>query len=425
MCPMETSWLQDHMPAVLRREFLGAELWSYVGILALVFIGLVVQRIVVYLVGNWVRRLVGFTRFRHLDTALHRADRPIGGLIMAMVFHVAFPELRFPARIDGLAAIAIQALAAYSGVWLAYRLIDVLTDFMRARAELSATRLDDQLVPLVGKSLKVFVSIVGGLFILQNLDVDVGSLLAGLGLGGLAIALAAKDTVANLFGSVMIFIDKPFQIGDTIVLNDMEGTVQEVGFRTSRIRTAYDSEVTLPNALVVSAMIDNHGRRKYRRYKTALGLTYDTPPEKVQAFCEGVRAILAAAPATRKDVYRVEFVSFGTSALEIEVVCFFSVTTTDEEQAARSHVNLEIMRLAAGLGVAFAFPTQTVHVETLAAAGSTRIPSHPAPDRVRLAETIDGFGPGGGQVRSAGVPLSRGWRPQPEPIEIPSDEPGP
>ena len=143
-------------------------------------------------------------------------------------------------------------------------------------------------------------------------------------------AKAAAQKLANLFGSVMIFIDKPFQIGDTIVLNGMEGTVEEVGFRTSRVRTAYDSQVTVPNGLVVNAMIDNHGRRKYRRYKTLLGLTYDTPPEKVQAFCEGVRAILAAAPATRKDLYRVEFIQFGACALEIEVTCFFAVTSTDD-----------------------------------------------------------------------------------------------
>jgi MscS family membrane protein len=416
---MGNSDLQERMPDMLRREFLGVELWSYIGILALIFIALLVQRLVVYLVGTWVRRLVGMTRFRYLERAMHKADKPIGGLVMAMVFHIGFPVLLFPVRVDRLCGIAVEALAAFSGVWLAYRLIDVLAEFMRARAEASATKLDDQLVPLVAKTLKVFVSVIGGIFILQNLDVDVGSLLAGLGLGGLAFALAAKDTVANLFGSVMIFIDKPFQIGDTIVLNGMEGTVEEVGFRTSRVRTAYDSQVTVPNGLVVNAMIDNHGRRKYRRYKTMLGLPYDTPPEKVQAFCEGVRAILAAAPATRKDLYRVEFIQFGACALEIEVTCFFSVATTDDELAARTHVNLEIMRLAHQLGIAFAFPTQTVHVET------TKIAVTSEPDRTLLTTTVDGFGPGGSQVRTSGVPLSRGWRAQPEVTEIPPGQTGP
>jgi MscS family membrane protein len=309
-------------------------------------------------------------------------------------------------------------------VWLAYRLIDVLSEFMQVRAEATASKLDDQLVPLISKTLKVFVSIIGGIFILGNLDVDVGSLLAGLGLGGLAFALAAKDTVANLFGSAMIFIDKPFQIGDTVVLNGVEGTIEEVGFRTSRLRTAYDSQVTMPNALVVNAMVDNHGRRKYRRYKTVLGLTYDTPPEKVQAFCEGVRAILAGMAAVRKDLYRVEFVQFGASALEIEIICFFTVTSTDDEMAARTQVNLEMMRLAAHLGVAFAFPTQTVHVDTLAAPGSTRVPPPHEPDRAQLTQVIDGFGPGGGLARGAGVPLSRGWRAQAEP-EPPEDAPKP
>ena len=123
---MGNSDLSERMPAMLRREFLGVELWSYIGILGLIFIALLTQRLVVYLVGTWVRRLVGMTRFRYLERAMHKADRPIGGLVMALVFHIGFPVLLFPARVDRLCGIAVEALAAFSGVWLAYRLIDVL-----------------------------------------------------------------------------------------------------------------------------------------------------------------------------------------------------------------------------------------------------------------------------------------------------------
>jgi len=356
------------MPETLRQEFLGVELWSYLGVLALLFIALIGQRIAIYLVGNWLRRLPGLSRFRRIEAALPRIDKPIGGLVLAVVFYTLFPVLAFPDDVNRVARIAIEGLAAYSGVWLAYRLIDVLSAFLAERAAATETKLDDQLVPLVTKSLKVFVSIIGGIFILQNLDVDVGSLLAGLGLGGLAIALAAKDTVANLFGSVMIFVDKPFQIGDWIVLEGMEGTVEDVGFRTSRIRTFYDSQVTVPNALMVNAMVDNYGRRKYRRYKTVLGLTYDTPPETVLEFCAGVRELIQQSPETRKDVYRVEFIQFGASALEIEMLCFLAVKDSNQEMEVRTRLNVDIMRLAVRLGASFAFPTQTIHVETLATA---------------------------------------------------------
>jgi small-conductance mechanosensitive channel len=128
------------------------------------------------------------------------------------------------------------------------------------------------------------VIVAGALFSLQNFDVDVGSVLAGLGIGGLAVALAAKDTIANFFGSVMIFVDQPFQVGDAIVVKGVEGTVEEVGFRSTRIRTPHNSQVSVPNAAFTEVEIDNYGRRRFRRVAATLALTYDTTPEQVQAF---------------------------------------------------------------------------------------------------------------------------------------------
>ncbi len=400
--------LKRILPDWARRSFLGVELWSYLGIIALIFVAMLVQKLAVFIIGTYARRLLGH-RFKYLGTALRKADRPIGGLAMALVFRIGFPMLLFPIKVSQLATIATQALAAYSGVWLAYRLIDVLTDFLEAKAAHTDTKLDDQLVPLVSKTLKVFVSVVGGIFVLQNLDVNVGSLLAGLGLGGLAFALAAKDTVANFFGSVMIFIDKPFQIGDWIVMQGVEGIIEEVGFRTSRVRTFYNSVVTVPNSLVVNSTIDNWGRRQYRRYITTLGLTYDTPPEKVQAFCEGVRAIISGLPGMRKDYYMVEFKDFGASALEIMVYCFMIAPTWNDEMRTRTRLNLETLRLAQKLGVSFAFPTQTLHIETLPQLGEAR-PSHSGPKQPgELIEVVEGFGPGGGLGHPKGIKLSPGY----------------
>ena len=276
-------------------------------------------------------------------------------------------------------------------VWLCYRLIDVLALWMDAKADSTETKLDYQLVPLITKTLKVFVALLGGIFVLQNLSVDVGSLLAGVGLGGLAFALAAKDTVANFFGSVMIFIDKPFQIGDWIVIGGVEGTVEEVGFRTTRVRTFYNSLVTVPNATITNTNVDNYGMRKYRRYSTTLGLSYDTPVPKVQAFCETVRSLISGMPGMRKDYYLVEFHSFGDSTLNIMLYCFMICKDWNEELRIRTHLNLEIMRIAQELGVSFAFPTQTLHVDTLAASGAHNA-SHSGPSKPKeLAAVVDGF----------------------------------
>jgi MscS family membrane protein len=418
--PSLTSRVEAWMPGWMKEPYLGIEAWKYLAVILLIFLALTVQKLVTFIIGTYVRRLIRGFRQDWIKKAVNRADRPIGGLVMAGVFHIGFPMLMFPPRISEVAMVATEALAAYSIVWLAYRMIDVLTDVMQVKADATESKLDDQLVPLVSRTLKVFVSVVGFIFILQNLDVDVGSLLAGLGLGGLAFALAAKDTVANFFGSVMIFIDKPFQIGDWVVISGVEGIVEEVGFRTSRVRTFYNSQVTVPNALVTSAMVDNYGRRQYRRYSTSLGLCYDTPPDKLQAFCEGVRAIIAGMPSMRKDYYLVEFKEFGPSSLDIMIYCFFEVTSFNDEMRGRTRLNLEILRLAEELGVSFAFPTQTLHIDSMVQPGQARA-SHQGPsDAAALIGIIDAFAPGGGKSRPTGARLSQGYDNSPKWIDHPS-----
>jgi MscS family membrane protein len=406
------------MPGWLRGDVLGIEAWQIIGLALLVIIGITLRRLVIHLVTTYVRRLTRRLKGSVVDRVVAKAGGPLGTLAVAASFALGGPLLQFSPGGAFVIMLAARTLAAFSVVWPLYRLVDVLTDIMEARAAKTESKLDDQLVPLLRKSLKLFFVVIGSIFILQNLDVDVGSLLAGLGLGGLAFALAAKDTVANFFGSIMVFIDKPFQIGDWILMApDIEGTVEEVGFRTSRIRTFYDSVITVPNANVTNTPIDNMGRRRYRRYKTTLGLTYDTAPEKVQAFCEGVRAILQSLPAARKDYYLVEFRDFGASALEVFVYCFFETPDWSSELRARTCLNLSIMRLAASLGVSFAFPTQTLHIAPPAATDAAS-----QSDEQSLQAVIRAFGPGGEQALPSGFALSHGYEPrQPDPPR-PGDE---
>lgn len=405
--------LGEWMPEWLRGEVLGVQVWQFAGVLVLVFLALILQKLVVFTVGTYLTRLAGKLNIAWIEQVVRKADKPIGGMAMAAVFFVGFPILDFPVRVSQIALFATRVLAAFSLVWLGYRLVDVLADILAAKASKTDTKLDDQLVPMVRKSLKVILVVIGGLFILQNLNVDIGSLLAGLGIGGLAFALAAKDTVANLFGSMMIFLDKPFQIGDWVIIgSDAEGTVEEVGFRSTRIRTFYNSIITVPNARLVDTAVDNMGMRRYRRYSTTLGLNYDTPPEKVQAFCEGVRAIIQALPGMRKDFYLVEFKEYGDSALAIMLYCFMDTPDWAAEVRVRTNLNLEIMRLARELGVEFAFPTQTVHVDSMPAP-RTEQPATPdaPPDTRQLSELVRSFGPGGTRARADGFEIAGGYDP--------------
>jgi len=352
--------------------------------LLIILLALALQRIVVFVISTYVRRAT--SRLAWVEKATGRVARPIGGLVMAGVFYTVGPWLQLSVRVSQVIRLATTALAAYSFAWLAYRLVDVLTDWLDVKASGTESRLDDQLVPLLRKTLKVFIAVVGAIFVLQNLNVDVGSLLAGLGLGGLAFALAAKDSVANFFGSLVVFVDKPFQIGDWVMIDGIEGTVEEVGFRTTRVRTFYNSLVTIPNAKMTATPIDNYGARRWRRYVANLGLQYDTPPERMEAFCQGVREIIQRLPGMRKDFSCVEFDKYGDSALNVLVYCFMDAADWSEEMRIRTRLNLEMLRLAADLGVSYAFPTRTLHIDSQAKA--TDRPASEHLDEAQLAAIV-------------------------------------
>jgi MscS family membrane protein len=243
-------------------------------------------------------------------------------------------------------------------------------------AEKTESTLDDQLVPLIRKTLKALVVIIGTLFVLkEGLEVDIVPFLTGLSIGGLAFALAAQDTIKNFFGSIMIFIDKPFQVGDWITSGDVDGTVEEVGFRSTRVRTFRNSVMYIPNGKIADATIDNHGLRQYRRFYTTLTVTYDTPPQLMEIFVEGLRKIVESHPDTRKDGYHIYFNNLSSYSQDIMFYIFFEVPNWAEELRCRHEILVSIVKLANNLGVRFAFPTQTLHMEDFPGK-NTLVPSY-------------------------------------------------
>lgn len=407
--------LVERLPRSMRGTVFGVELWQYLALALVAMLGLVVRKVIQVVVAHRIARFVerfGQVWATRLVAAL---DSPGATLVMAGLLAVAYPQLHLPIRAALVMEVAVRLIAAVALVWAAYRLVDVVSAALAHRAARTESKLDDQLVPLVRRSAKVATVILGGLFVLQNLDVDVGSLLAGLGIGGLAFALAAKDTLANFFGSVVIFADRPFQIGDWVVLADgTEGIVEEVGFRSTRIRTFYNSLVTVPNARVADAKVDNYGARRYRRTYTTVHLSRDTTPEQLQAFVEGVRAILRANPHTRKDYYEVHVSGIGEWSFQVMLYFFFEVPSWSLELRERHNVYLEILRLARELGVQFAFPTSTMRHDYVAQPGAPRqVPEPPGVED--LAAVVHAHGPGGAFARPGGNEIAGGWYAGPVP----------
>lgn len=366
-----------------QNTYLGLYTWQYLGVFIIVFFAFILFKILTLLIDRLMQisahRLSNF----HVPIEyIHPITMPISWLVVFLLVNVFIPVLLLPVSLGYYIIIISKAAIPLFIMLMFYYLVDVFCLYLERLASTTDTTLDDQLVPLLRKALKTFVVIVGIMFVLQNLNFNVTALLAGISIGGLAVALAAQDTLKNFFGSVMIFLDKPFQIGDWIVANDIDGDVEEVGFRSTRIRTFANSQVYVPNGKLADMTIDNMGRRGYRRYKTMLALTYDTPAHQVEAFVKGLEQIVVTHPSTRKDYYNIYFNTFNTFSLDVLFYIFFDVPTWGKELKARQEVNLAILELAKKLDVRFAIPTQRIHMEDLVDENSLTPQSYPTKEEL-------------------------------------------
>lgn len=245
--------------------------------------------------------------------------------------------------------------------WLGVRVISEATALWAKRASGTEDTFDDQLVPIVRKAAKVTLVAVGGVMILQNLGYSVSSLLAGLGIGTAAIAFASKDTIANFFGSLVVFVDRPFQVGDWVEIGDVEGTVEEVDLRTTRIRTFANSLISVPNSKMTVTEIQNWSRMQKRRIKLDVGLSYDTTPEKMREAVAAIREIIASDGRFHHDFYLVNFHQMGESSLNIFCYLFTRTTNWAEYMQVREDFLLAVMDAMSKLGLEIAFPTRTIH----------------------------------------------------------------
>ena len=250
-------------------------------------------------------------------------------------------------------------------VWFGLRLTDGLMLIWSARAKKTENTFDDQVVPVVRTLLKIAVVMTGVISIIQNLGGEVGSLLAGLGIGGAAIALASKDTIANLFGSIVIFVDRPFQVGDWVEISGQEGTVEEVGLRVTRIRTFANSLITVPNSQLTTSAINNWSKMHKRRIKLTIGVTYGSSVEQIEAGVAAIREILTGDERFAQDFMLVNFTDFGASSLDIFVYAFTTTTDWAEYMQIRQEFLLEVMRRFEAIGLSFAFPSQSLYIESL------------------------------------------------------------
>jgi MscS family membrane protein len=363
--PWEFTWLQKKFPKLFKEIIFGVLIWKPIGIILLLvactILYFILNPLIFFILKNFQNVIFKKSGVKSFEI-LHELVRPIVFIILVRIIKKMIPSLQL-LDLNTILITGLNIAETIFWVFVFIKLMKLILSFYNKLTKKTHTKLDEQLAPILGKLLSGLVVFIGILHILTIFGVDPTTVLAGASIGGIAIAFAAQDSVKNLLGTVVIFLDKPFHLGDWVVIGGVEGVVEQVGFRSTRIRAADTTLFQLPNSLVSEAEINNKGLRLYRRYSTKLGIRYDTPPVLIESFVNGIREIIIVHPDTRSESYNVEFTGFGDSALLILVNVFFQHLDWGSEQSAKHRLHLAIVRLAESLGVEFAFPSTTLMIE--------------------------------------------------------------
>ena len=364
--PWYVEKIQEIIPTSGHKKILGIEIWQIIVFLAMFLIAylifLIVKKIAFFVLSKIQHQITHSTNIE-VKIVLKKLAHPISLLAAVTFISMFFPSLQFDLTINKWAFLVLNIAKTVFWIYVFLKLVQVIMRIYSEFTERTHSRLDDQLVPILHSFFTGLVLLVGLFKLLILFGVDATTMLAGATIGGLAFALASQDTVKNLIGTIMIFLDKPFHIDDWIEAGEVVGTVERVGFRSTRVRAADTSIYQIPNSKLSEIVINNKGLRLFRRYNTNLGLRYDTPPELIEAFVKGVREIIIAHPETRSDSYNVEFTGFGDSALLVMVNVYFKSLAWGIEQSSKHRLHIAIVKLAKELGVDFAFPSTTVTIE--------------------------------------------------------------
>jgi MscS family membrane protein len=375
-------WLRSHLPRWLRSSLVSTrrltlEVYELLGYIVVPALAYGLYHLTTWLLVTclqWLLNRRGWTLPR--ENIVKRV-RPIGRFVAVLFLSWGLLVLEPDIVLLIVFLAVLNPLIWILGTWAAFRILDLITDLLEAHliAEKKRPEITQMFWPVGSLALKIVLFVVTMFHLMSLFAWDVTAVLTGLGIGGLAFALGAQDSLKNLFGSFTLIADRPFVVGEAVKIGSHEvGTVEVVGLRSTRIRTSDDTLLIVPNSNLTTMEITNYGRRRYRRYLTRIGVSYATPREHLIAFREGILEVIRKQARTRKDQFEVAINDLAASSIEILVNVYFEVANRQEELAARDAIILEILRLAEELNVELAYPTQTIHLvpSTEQAASSKR-----------------------------------------------------
>jgi len=358
------AWLTFGLDRIepLQRLIFGIPVWQYVGSLIYVFLAFYLSKLVDVLFAGKLRRWAERSTTLWDDLLLDLLRAPVRVLVFVFLLHLGLRIFSWPAWTENLLSKGLIIIVAVSLTYVGIKLVDLATRFWTQRAVDDSDRsFNEQLLPIIRNTLKVFVVIVSVLLTLQNLGLNITGLIASVSIGGLALSLAAQDTLANFFGALAVLVDKPFRIGDTVKFDNVEGTVEAIGFRSTRVRNSEGSLISIPNKTVGNATIINTSKRPRLRTLFDVGLAYDTPVEKVQRALAILNEV-CQHPMTEE--VGISFNRFTDSSLNIQVVQWWKRTAGKDQGTGLERMNLAIKERFDAEGIEFAFPTRTVYLKS-------------------------------------------------------------
>ncbi len=344
-------------------EIIGIPLYKFAEALGVFLLFLVFRKIFALIVLTFLRQLTRATKNTMDDKILKLLEGPLKFSFIILGLYFAF---KISGIENAITQKIIKSLIIFVIFWLFYNMVNILDETIYRFTRKFGKELYREIGNFFIKTLKIFIFSIGLVSILQEWDINVSAFIASLGLGGLAFALAAKDTASNLFGGLSILVDRSLKLDDWIKVGSVEGTVEDIGLRTTKVRTFEKSLVTVPNQYIANNPIENFSRRNIRRIKMRIGLVYGTTKEQMRGILEDIRNMLKSHPGIAKNAtLLVNFDEFGASELSIFIYCFTNTADWARYLEIREDVNMKIMDIVKKHGSDFAFPSESIYIEKL------------------------------------------------------------
>ncbi len=360
-----TPELPQEMTEILNYTVLDNPLSTWLSALGILLVFIVLRYKLIKAFVAVLRKLGAKTATTLDDKLIDVIEQPLRVTMIAIGLYFSASLFQMTSDIKAITEHLVSSTFILLVMWIILRALKIFSDTLLSIAHHFNSELGQSLAKLIISVLKVFAFIIGFVILFKEWGFNVTGFLASLGLVGMAFALAAKDTAANLFGSMVIFSDKPFHIGDWIKTPEVEGTIEDIGIRSTKVRTFSQALVSVPNANLANSAILNWSRMEKRRIKMTIGLTYGTTSAQMQSILGEMRTLLQQDEDIHPDTIFIHFTEFQESALGI--FCYFFTKTTNwgEYMAVKERINLEFMRIVEHNGAGFAFPSQSLYVESM------------------------------------------------------------